>query len=432
MKQHKFFLTLLFAGALLGACQKGEIPNLNTPVADGVIRGATKEQLDNLVVGLESSMRFTLNTYYDGVGIFGREIYRFSGSEPRYTTEMMGQGTLDNNTFYTTNPWASRYRAVKQANILIESINNSPSVTPEQKKGYNGFAKTSMAHQLLMNLTMTYTNGIRTDVKNPAQLGPIKGYQESLTDIAAILDDAMADLNGAAIDFPLSDGFAGFKTAAGLLKYNRALAARVAVYRGQWAAALTALNGSFFDLNGGLYTGVFHSFSSASGDLLNPLFLQQNNPGENRLAHPSYAADITAGDDRIGKATLRTASVTTDNLTSNRDLWIYTSNTSPIAIIRNEELVLIYAEAKINLSQIPDAIVALNRIRIAHGLPAYAGSITPAALITEMLRQRRFSLFGEGHRWVDMRRYNRLAELPNTRPGDKVWDMYPIPLTESN
>ena len=109
----------------------------------------------------------------------------------------------------------------------------------------------------------------------------------------------------------------------------------------------------------------------------------------------------------------------------------HASSTAPTPIIRNEELILIYAEAKINLNQIPDGIVALNRIRTGHNLPAYAGGITTAALITEMLFQRRYSLFYEGHRWIDMRRYNRLDQLPLDRPGDDVWDKFPLPLTEN-
>lgn len=425
---------LIICIALLGplACQKGEIPNLNTPVAGDLVKKATKEQLATLTVGLESGTRLSIATYYDGVSILGREAYRFSGSEPRWTTEMMGTGELDNNTFYTTNPWTSRYRVVRQGYILIDAATNSAVLTPEEKKGYIGFAKTIMAYQLLMNLNMTYSNGIRTDVKDPENLGPFRPNQEALTDIAALLDEAKADLTGSAVSFPLSSGFTGFKTPAGLLQFNRALAARVAIYRQQWAAALTALNESFFNLNGAFATGISHEFSGSSGDLLNPLFLPQNNPGEKRLAHPSYATDILPGDDRIGKATLRADVPTLDNLTSNRDIWIIKTNTDFFPIIRNEELILIYAEAKIQLNTMPDAIVALNRIRTGHNLPPYAGGITQAALINEMLYNRRYSLYAEGHRWVDMRRYNRLDQLPNTRAGDKVWDKYPIPLTEAN
>lgn len=414
----------------LGACQKGEIPNLNTPVADQIIATGSKEQIDNLAVAMESGMRFTLNTYFDAIGLQGREIYRFSGSEPRYTQELMGGTGLDNNTFYTTNPWAARYRVVRQANTLIDAVNASTRLSANEKKGYLGYAKTIMAYQLLITLNMQYTNGIRTDVKDPNNLGPIKGYPESLADIAALLDEGKTELTGSEITFPVS--IVADVTPLKLLRFNRALAARVAVYRQQWAAALTALNESFFDLNGPLYNGYVHIFSANSGDILNPVFLPQNNAGEQRLAHPSYAAQIAAGDDRLAKASLRSAAASLDGLVSNRDVWIHTSNTAPIYIIRNEELILIYAEAKIQLNQIPDAIVALNVIRTKHNLPAYAGSITPAALITEMLNQRRYSLFAEGHRWIDMRRYNRLNQLPNDRPQDKVWDKFPIPLPETN
>ncbi len=94
-------------------------------------------------------------------------------------------------------------------------------------------------------------------------------------------------------------------------------------------------------------------------------------------------ADITPGDDRIGKATLRTEAASFDDLTSNRDVWVYTSNLAPMPIIRQEELILIYAEAKAQLEQIPDAIVAINRIRVQHNLTPYGGAATKDALITE-------------------------------------------------
>ena len=139
---------------------------------------------------------------------------------------------------------------------------------------------------------------------------------------------------------------------------------------------------------------------------------------------------ILKGDDRIGKATLRTTPVTKDGLTSDRDIWVYTSSTAPIPIIRNEELILIYAEASIQNEDFESAVTALNIIRNGHGLDDYSGPQTTDALINEMLTQRRYSLFYEGHRWIDMRRYNKLSELPLDREGDQVWSALPIPLTE--
>lgn len=428
MKKH--LIIILGSVLCLAACQKGEIPNLNSPIVDDAVRNGSKTKLDNFMVGLESGTRQSLATYYDAIGVIGREIYRFSASEPRYVSELMGNGTLDNNTFYITNPWAARYRVVRQGNIIHDIVANANYITDAQKKGYTGYTKTIMAYQLLLNLNMTQNNGIRTDVKDPNKLGPIKGYPESLADIAALLDQGKAELTGAEIVFPVTIGPA---TAADLIKFNRAIAARVAIYRQQWAAALTALNESFFTLNGPFYTGYFHAFSNKSGDQLNPLFLPQNtNSGEFRCAHPSYTADIVAGDDRAQKATIRTEPITQRELTGTHDVWIHFNNESPVYIIRNEELILIYMEAKIQLNQFPDAVVAINRLRVDHNQTPYAGALTQAALINEMLYQRRYSLFGEGHRWIDMRRYNRLNQLPNTRPLDKVWERFPIPLTENS
>ena len=141
---------------------------------------------------------------------------------------------------------------------------------------------------------------------------------------------------------------------------------------------------------------------------------------------------MAAGDDRAAKATIRTAAASNAGLSSNWDVWVYTSSTAPIPIIRNEELMLINVEVKINQNNLPDAKLALDKIRALHNLPAYAGAVTAAALTDEMLNQRRYSLFFEGHRWVDMRRYNKLAQLPIDRPGDDVWSAMPIPQTEGN
>lgn len=416
---------------LLSSCKKN-IGNLNSPVVEDYTN-PSKAQLNNLVSGTESGMRNNLAMYLDVVGMIGREMYRFSGAEPRYTSDLLGaeDATLNNNTFYLNNPWGSRYRVIKNCNVLINGATNSTALTAPEKKGYLGFAKTIKAHQLLINLSMTYDKGIRLDVNDPDNPGPVVGRNESLTAIANLLDEAKTDLTGTEIAFSLSSGYDGFKDAPGLLKFNRALAARVAVYRGQWAAALTALNESFFSLTGSFTTGIYHVFGTGLGDQLNLAFFPQNQNGEVRAAHPSYATDITAADDRINKTAVRTSTVSSSDLSSNRDVWVYTSSLAPVPIIRNEELILIYAEAKIQTSLLPDALVAINRVRTGHNLGVYAGAVTQTALTDEMLKQRRYSLFFEGHRWVDMRRYNKLNQLPIDRPGDDVWQEFPLPLTEN-
>ena len=421
-----FIASVLF----LTACEK-DYGNLNNATIEDLLKNASKSELNNLVSGTESGMRNSLNIYLDDVGVLGREIYRLSASEPRYVLDLLGANSsvLMGSNPYIANPWAAKYRVVKNCNTLIRAANNSTLITGPEKKGYAGFARTVKAYQLLLNLNLTYTKGIRVDVNNPDHLGPIVSYDEGLKAITSLLDSARTDLNGATISFSLA-GFDGLNDAAGFTKFNRALAARVCLYQKNWQLSLDNLNASFYGLNKDFNLGAYHVFGTGSGDQLNPVFIPQNQSGEVRVAHPSFEIDIKSGDDRINKTSLRTSAASLSGLTGNRDVWLYTSGTAPVGIMRNEELILIYAEANIQLNNLVDGAKAINVIRKGHGLDDYNGLLTKPALITEMLHQRRYSLFFEGHRWIDLRRYNLLNTLPIDRTGDDVWSEFPLPVTE--
>jgi hypothetical protein len=427
----KIYIALFAVSLLFFSSCKKDYGDLNGETIEDLTKNATQAQLNNLVSGTESGMRTSLNFYLDDVSIIGRETYRFSNSEPRYVLDLLGANgaTLNGSNFYITFPWAARYAVIKNCNILAQAANNSSLISSAQKAGYIGFARTIKAYQLLLNLNLTYNNGIRVDVADPTHLGPFVNYTNGLAAITSLLDSAKTDLSTATISFQLA-GFTGLDDAAGLTKFNRALAARVSLYQQQWQTALDDVNASFFNLNGSFNTGVYHVFGTGSGDQLNPVFIPQNQNGEIRVAHPSFAADIAPGDDRINKTSLRTSLASLSGLSSNRDVWLYTTSTAPVGIIRNEELILIYAEANIQLNNLNTAVTALNIIRTGHGLANYNGAVTKPALITEMLQQRRYSLFFEGHRWIDLRRYNLLNTLPIDRTGDQVWSQFPLPVTE--
>ena len=295
------------------ACEIETIEDPNNPSVGAIIQNASLSEIQNLVTGIESGMRINLGNYYDGVGAIGREIYRFSTSDPRFTSDLLGKGsaTLDNNTFYTTNPYSARYRAVKNANILIEAVDNSSSITNDaQRNAAKGYANTIKAYQLLMVWVQQYDNGIRIDVADPENLGPFVGvgdHKASLRAIATLLDEGYTQLNagGGAFPFRLGSGFAGYNTPETFAEVNRALVARVHVYDGNWDSALTALGNSFFDLNGNVNKGAFHTFSTAGGDALNPQWYPLGATGESRVAHPSFVTEAEAGDLRLSKATLR-------------------------------------------------------------------------------------------------------------------------------
>lgn len=148
------------------------------------------------------------------------------------------------------------------------------------------------------------------------------------------------------------------------------------------------------------------------------------------MAHPSFVAEAEAGDKRLSKVVVRTSAAFQDGLQSSYDFYLYKTNVDPIPIIRNEELILILAKVKAQTGFTADAVAAINKIRSAAGLADYSGATDKNSLLAQILKQRRYSLYGEGHRWIDLRRYNLLNQLPIDRPGDDVWQQFPIPANE--
>ncbi|GHC42820.1 RagB/SusD family nutrient uptake outer membrane protein [Ulvibacter litoralis] len=444
MKNIKIYLVAVLIGLVTVSCEVEDGQNLNGPTTDSVSSDLSRGELDVAMAGALSDMRVFLGTQVDAQAVAGREYWRFQSSDPRWTGDLL-TGILDNNTFYTTNPYASRYATIKDINLLLEGLENTTAdFSAEEIAASKGFANTLKAHELLMVLNQQYQNGIRIDVSDPDNLGEFVDYNTALTEVFNLLSSAASDLSngGGSFPFMVPSGFASVATPSSFLTFNRALAARVEVYRGNYASANSLLQNSFMDLAGDLYNGVYYSFSLTGADLPNPLFFSLNASGANaRIVHPSFIEDAEANDARLSKAVERMIDdgngnmvpnpLTQSNLTGFYDVFIYESNIDPVAIIRNEELILLYAEAN-HISSPSTAVSAINVIRNAAGIGPYTGGTSPAELVNEILTQRRYSLFAEGgHRWIDLRRFNRLNELPLDRSGDGTFEQFPTPLTEN-
>nr|WP_321221589.1 RagB/SusD family nutrient uptake outer membrane protein [uncultured Psychroserpens sp.] len=429
----KFYIIILTLSiTIFTSCELEGGESLNGASTTSISSDLSRGELPQAISGVLSDMRSRLNTQVDVQSIFGREYYYFTSSDPRFEGDVV-TGNLDNNTFYTTSPWGSRYAAIKDINLTLSGLNNTTSdFSAEEIAATRGVLNTLKAHELLMVANNQYTNGIRVDVSDPDNLGPFVSYMEALTEINDLLGDAATDLanGGSSFPFNLSSGYTGFNTPAGFLEFNKGLNARVEAYRGNYNNVVSLLNSSFMNLTGDLYNGVYHTFSLSGADQSNPLFIALNQEANVRVAHSSFTDDALPMDNRVNKVVLRDSPREATGLVGTHDVWIYQSNVDNVPIMRNEELILLFAEA--NITSNPDTSVsAINVVRNAAGLGNYLGLITPAALEDEILFQRRYSLFGEGHRWIDMRRFNRLNELPNDRAGDSVPDAVPIPANEN-
>jgi hypothetical protein len=427
--KYSIVLTLTIIGLLFSSCQKyEEIGNENNPVVEDYILTNTLDDLILVSRGIEASMRIDLSFYIETVGAVGREFYDLNGADPRYTGELLGAqgGPLDPGGFLTTRSYSARYRAVKMCNVLIDGLETTTaSLSAAERNGFIGYAETIKAYALLLNANTQYQNGIRVDVADPDNLGPFLTYDQSLAAIQALLASGADKLANGEMLYTPTSGFAGFQSADGVRQLNKAVSARVAIYQNDKPAALSALTESFFDLNGDLSTGIYHPYDE---NLTNPLY---NAPNDEIMVVADFITDAEAGDSRLNKV-IATTSVTVDGLTGDHRVNVYSDPLALdyTALIRNEELILIYAEANIGSNNL-EAVTALNVVRNAAGVGPYLGLVDDASLETELLHQRRYSLFYEGHRWIDMRRYGRLDELSIDRPGDIIHIQFPRPLQET-
>lgn len=80
---------------------------------------------------------------------------------------------------------------------------------------------------------------------------------------------------------------------------------------------------------------------------------------------------------------------------------------SAIIFTRLEEIYLLRAEALAVLGKEADAAAALNKIKTERGIKPFVPN-SGADLITEIFEERRRELIGEGWRWYDLVRYNRI------------------------
>ena len=256
--------------------------------------------------------------------------------------------------------------------------------------------------------------------------------------ISAKLDEANADLTAAGavpFYFSVTTGFSAFgvtaNTPAGFAQFNRAIKARAEVEHATagcgapcYTTALTALTGTWIaDLTAANRdVGVYSIYSTAAGDVLNTVSLTGTS---DLFTHPGIDSILgVALDDRFRRKTVAVKERAEAGVKSSRRPNVYPTNVSPIPIIRNEELVLLRAEAEWFTGATAAATTDLAAVRTNSGstnggtsVVAFAAPATAAEFTSELLLQRTLSLLEEAHRWVDYRRFNRLAAL-GTLPQD--------------
>jgi len=457
-------LPLVLGALLLGSCRDPNVPDLNNPLIDDLEKNPTAARVATAAQGLLVGARTNIaefNGYVSELGVFGRESYIFDPGDNRFETELLGPGPLDPaGPRFGGNLWVARFSNIRAANIVLNALDNSAltDMVAADKEATRGFVQTIQALDFLEVINTRDTIGAPIAVNQPrgSPPAPIQPRDSVFNHIARLLDSADTHLAAAGTSFPfqLTSGFAdfgAFNTPATFRTFNRALKARVLVYQGvifacaacftQARTILTTPGQTFIDtLPGFDFTaGVYHVFGTASGDVTNGLF----DPTPAKLyAHPSLydSAEVqnasTLKDRRFLAKVQFVAYKPYGSHFDSLGFLPYATPTAPVPIIRNEELILLRAEANIGIgsTNYAEAGRDLNFIRVNSGglAPKVFTAATPAAtMIAELLHQKRYSLLFEGgHSWIDYRHYGRLNSMLVTLAGDQMYTLMPVPIDE--
>jgi len=435
----------------LGCSNKLDIVNPNTPGLESATNDP-RAAASRLIVGVLATYRGNRAGSISSFGSYGRETYNMTTTDGRNVTGPY-RDWAQLNAFTAGSEWAGRYGNYRNIYETIKILQiPGGGITPEEEAGGLGVLNTFLALDMLHVIEARGIIGAPVDMTDDVNAAHPFVSQDSVYKwISAKLDEANTSLAaaGGSFYFPMHTGFSAFgvaaTTPAGFAKFNRALKARVEAKRGSlgcgapcYTTALTALTGSFIaDLTSANRDGgIFVVYSTATGDALNGVSFAQNT---NLFVHPLIdQLPGAAADDRYRRKVDKNE-VTNDDacsaappypsrtitaVTATNRPCTYATNVTAIPIIRNEELVLLRAEARWFTGNQAGALTDLAAVRAGSGATnggtatsLFANPASDTQFIDELLLQRTLSLFQEGHRYVDYRRFGRLAAL-GTLPQD--------------
>jgi starch-binding outer membrane protein, SusD/RagB family len=412
---------VLLAGVLgMGACSFDLSTNPNSP--DPIGEDPSRGQVQAAATGMLIALREDIQDFALDVGIQGREALRIDGSDPRFISELLIGPTLDDGgDAFGGDHWLEEYSSIREGNRILTVLPTATLLTAEEVSATSGYVKTIQALAFVLVLDTHIQDSIPIDIPLDitAPPAPFVTNAAAWDHVITLLEEGNTELaaGGAAFPFTLPAGFTGFDTPASFATFNRALRARVAAYREDWAGVLTALTGSFLNTAASLQLGVYMNYGTGPGDFPNPLVPStvENFAHVSLLSLAQPPGDGVTKDLRLTTKTATRGSLSSNGFSSDLGFIRYPLPSSTVPIIKNEELILLRAEANINLNDLTTALTDINLVRTTSGgLEALTTLGTQDQAIDELLYNRLFSLLFEGgHRWIDLRRYGRLAFAPD-------------------
>jgi starch-binding outer membrane protein, SusD/RagB family len=440
--------------ALLGAgCTSFDIKNPNEPLLTSITQNPNKANMSTFAVGLFQYSRQDIQDFIWRVGSMGREGVNLSGNnQPDYGEPYYGPLTPSG---FGGALWSRPYTTIRNANTFIDAVPKTPDLSPADGAAAIGFAQYMKALMFLYVVETRAQLGAPIDVDRPVTAPPAPFVSEDSVYATAIheLDSARTNLalGNATFFFPVPPGYNSFNSPGTFVQVVSALEAKAEILRATdgshcggnpascYTAAMTLLGTSFLSpAPSDFGLGVYFDFSTGAGDTPNGLSEPLNGTIYFSLVENLLDAQKqTNGTSRDARALAKIDSIPVGQtpqiiggipLQGNFKFSLYFTQgqanpDAPIPIIRDEELILLRAEAELGLGQLAAAQSDINVIRTGSGnLPPLTGSLSASDLLTELLYNRRYSLLWEtGTRWIDARRYGLLSTIPAEPMAPTAW-----------
>jgi hypothetical protein len=456
----KRYSTIALAVALVAAgCKDNPVSNpIDAPTTDALGGGLTRTSLQQLATGVTAQDRAAFGTtaYLVLTEIYARDVYRIDASEPRYVLETLA-GNPDPGSFAGGGGFTDFFVAIRSANTILLALQTpDPSqFTTAEANAARGFFRTMKALDYYRVLELRDTVGIPIQTDDPAEVTDIRCKTAVLTFIAALLDSANADFTAAGpttvLPFKLPTGMSTFgrdyNVVSNLVRLNRGLKGKINFYRAldrtspQPALYQTAINELTAALGAApgavpasqMSVGAYYKFVPGGSENF------ANLRSDSRMGlHPLIRDSVQLGDTRgskiVDRTTLAGNGIST-TLTFSGSVPSAANEALPIPLLRDEELVLLRAQAEIGAGQLGPATLDINSVRTQYGLLPHLTFTSATDAINAVLYEKRYSLLFEGpHRLVDLRGYGRLngTYFRQELPTDPFNAAMPIPRAELN
>jgi hypothetical protein len=446
MKINYYYISLIFI-LLFSACVDSDLDPSLSGDKDVVLGINNIEDLQGLANGMYD--RMTVTTYYGrNMQIYGEvrsDNCFVNGNSGRFVSEAQ----MLVNPDYSNGPWEAMYEVISSANIIIQQDLNKISGNIQKLNQITGqaYIARALAHFDLLRLYgQQHAGGILgvpyiISYRGNEVIPPRNTVEENKI---AILEDIETGLSlMTESENPETKQF--ISSYAGL-----ALKARVSLYFKEWekakSAAQTIIDSGKFKIVD--KTGYVDSWKTknAANSIFELSYSTSDNNGINGLQiiyRGDFYGDIEVLDNltaifdstdiRISPAMIAYETVKDKKRLRNMGKYPSADYSDNITIMRFEEVVLILAEAKIELGDV-DALDVLNLVPLKRNAQVYI-----EATKKNVLLERRKELCFEGFRFDDLARIG--SDIPlfdsirQTHGGPKYGSYkyaFPIPTVEMN